>query len=653
MKKAFLLIHDWAKLCIALFRGSVAFRILALLIIGTGTTICLVSYFNRTETIPLNFAGDTCKNSYILLPSLGKVAQSGFDIKYTNYLDIFGTHLFAGRVCFKPNKIPSENSSVVLPRTVINRWIITKKYILTINRFPKLNADLSKLQSLPTTEPIAFKLSQPDVLFSYVLHADGKSTNCEKTNAVDINCNPKTLELKHGTAYEFALERRFGDEPVETLSTAEITTVQPINIVQSSIPNGTIVYDKPSSITLTVDKMLKSSDSARLMANGVTQELKTSLQDKTLLISFARELERGVVYTLIISDVKASDGGTLTMPYTLNFTTSKGPRVSRANIGTSGVDYNQDVILFFDQILDSNSANMGEISLIVDGKAVQFSGKVAGNSLVINPNNPFGKCSTISINVGSGVKNPAGIFGESKWSLQSRANCYDTISIGKSVQGRSIVGYKFGSGSSSVLYVGGIHGDEKNAKHILEKWIIELNANPGKIPANRSIVVIPSANPDGYAKSSRTNVNGINLNRNFPANNWKQSIKEPSGNLLPSGGGSAPLSEPEALALANYTTQLHPQMVMSYHSAAAIVVGNDAGNSRNLAALYAAKSQYIYKTNDTIGNTFDYDTTGAYEDWLSDKPGIPGILIELKSKNEDEFLRNKTAMWLIAQSTSF
>ncbi len=84
---------------------------------------------------------------------------------------------------------------------------------------------------------------------------------------------------------------------------------------------------------------------------------------------------------------------------------------------------------------------------------------------------------------------------------------------------------------------------------------------------------------------------------------------------------------------------------MSYHSQGNVVVANDAGNSWNLTKAYSAKSGYGPENGSTIGNFFDYDTTGAMEDWLADKKGIAAILVELATRSSDEFSRNKNAMW--------
>ncbi|MHC4989487.1 MAG: DUF2817 domain-containing protein, partial [Planctomycetota bacterium] len=71
----------------------------------------------------------------------------------------------------------------------------------------------------------------------------------------------------------------------------------------------------------------------------------------------------------------------------------------------------------------------------------------------------------------------------------------------------------------------------------------------------RRVVVVPVLNPDGYARSSRHNANGVDLNRNFPASNFQASRRT----------GAEPLSEPEARALHDLIHEYMPDRVIVMH----------------------------------------------------------------------------------------
>jgi predicted nicotinamide N-methyase len=68
------------------------------------------------------------------------------------------------------------------------------------------------------------------------------------------------------------------------------------------------------------------------------------------------------------------------------------------------------------------------------------------------------------------------------------------------------------------------------------------------------VAVVLAANPDGLLRGTRANANGVDLNRNFPASNWRAgtvtsraTIDAPSDVVLSTG--TAPASEPETQAL--------------------------------------------------------------------------------------------------------
>ena len=71
-----------------------------------------------------------------------------------------------------------------------------------------------------------------------------------------------------------------------------------------------------------------------------------------------------------------------------------------------------------------------------------------------------------------------------------------------------------------VLMIGGIHGDELTSVSITFQWMKELEKERQQPFRWR---VIPSVNPDGLLSrpSTRTNANGIDLNRNFPTEDWE------------------------------------------------------------------------------------------------------------------------------------
>ena len=70
--------------------------------------------------------------------------------------------------------------------------------------------------------------------------------------------------------------------------------------------------------------------------------------------------------------------------------------------------------------------------------------------------------------------------------------------IGTSIEGRAIESYTFGHGSTTLLFVGGIHGGyEWNSVLLAYAMIDDLVAKNITIPDGLSVVIIPSLNPYG------------------------------------------------------------------------------------------------------------------------------------------------------------
>src|SRR5690606_21354989 len=106
---------------------------------------------------------------------------------------------------------------------------------------------------------------------------------------------------------------------------------------------------------------------------------------------------------------------------------------------------------------------------------------------------------------------------------------------------------------------------------LMERWIQELDANPGRIPADKRIIIVPAINPDGVAAGARVNARNVDLNRNFATGDWLKDIQHTNGSAFPGGGGEAPMSEPEVQAIANFVAHMRPALVLSYHSIGGMV----------------------------------------------------------------------------------
>ena len=125
-----------------------------------------------------------------------------------------------------------------------------------------------------------------------------------------------------------------------------------------------------------------------------------------------------------------------------------------------------------------------------------------------------------------------------------------------------------------VLLIGGIHGDEYSSVSIVFKWLATLNKHHSGLFHWH---VVPLLNPDGLLqkKSQRVNANNVDLNRNFPINDWgntaiKYWIEETGKNPRYYPGPQA-LSETESNWLLGHINVFRPDVIVSVHAPHGII----------------------------------------------------------------------------------
>lgn len=234
--------------------------------------------------------------------------------------------------------------------------------------------------------------------------------------------------------------------------------------------------------------------------------------------------------------------------------------------------------------------------------------------------------------------------------------------IGQSVEGRDIVAYNFGTGSTKLLFVGGIHGGyEWNTALVAYQLMDYLKANPTIIPANIKVTVIPVLNPDGLYKimgtttenftqanmslslsatvPGRFNANNVDLNRNFDCD-WQTTGTWQNKTV---SGGNSVFSESESLAMKNYVGANKPTAVVVYYSSAGGVYASSCHNgvsseTDTLTQTYATASGYpAYQSFDF------YATTGDMVNWLA-KMNIPAISVLLTNHTDTEWTKNQAGI---------
>ena len=160
--------------------------------------------------------------------------------------------------------------------------------------------------------------------------------------------------------------------------------------------------------------------------------------------------------------------------------------------------------------------------------------------------------------------------------LSGAAADAQTVTLGRSVQGRAITARVFGPDSAprKILLVGCIHGNECAGDAILSAL--------ARLPVRRGVQLwlVQEMNPDGTAADTRQNAHGVDLNRNFPYR-W-QPIRDPTYY-----SGPFPASEPETRAAMRLIVRIKPAVTIWYHQHEDLVdmVGGDRGVARRYARI--------------------------------------------------------------------
>jgi len=185
---------------------------------------------------------------------------------------------------------------------------------------------------------------------------------------------------------------------------------------------------------------------------------------------------------------------------------------------------------------------------------------------------------------------------------------YRTYSIGKSVNGMPLNVTEIGTGTKVGLVVAGaLHGNEFNTKTLVRALEKLFSAHPALVPPHCRLFFIPEINPEGIKKKMRKNGHLVDLNRNFPTDDWKSDAISPS-RMVPGSGGPSPGSEPEVQALTQWLLNVvKPSVeqvyIISFHAAyppvgsvqpGYLVYGEPGLESARFAQFIAQESGYTY-----------------------------------------------------------
>ncbi len=241
--------------------------------------------------------------------------------------------------------------------------------------------------------------------------------------------------------------------------------------------------------------------------------------------------------------------------------------------------------------------------------------------------------------------------------------------IGSSVWGKKLYYIKLGTGKLKLMYSGAHHGMEWITSAMLMKFVFDFLESEGSGKAiggfNASVLsrratlhIVPMLNPDGVRLSAlgmpnrlpvmerqrllrmngsedfskwQSNANGVDLNHNYNAMWQKSKDMEAEYGIYSPGAtrfsGSAPESEPESRAMADFTRNKHFDLTIAFHSQGKVIyhgfLGKNPPRSISIARAFTRISSY------QLDNTEGIASYGGYKDWFVDKFNRPGYTVEV------------------------
>lgn len=193
--------------------------------------------------------------------------------------------------------------------------------------------------------------------------------------------------------------------------------------------------------------------------------------------------------------------------------------------------------------------------------------------------------------------------------------------LGYSEHHNPIYGLQVGNGPDTVIVFGAFHGDEQVGFHLVVRLADTLYKNPSL--SHAVTLLVPAVNPDGLLRGTRVNANGVDINRNFPTDDWSPVYTKKE--FFP---GPEPASEKETQLVIQLIDHYKPDRIVTIHSA--LHMNNYNGPARRLAEAMARYNGYPVKGD--VG----YSTPGSFGTFAGEELQIPVITLELPDVGIDK-----------------
>ena len=256
-------------------------------------------------------------------------------------------------------------------------------------------------------------------------------------------------------------------------------------------------------------------------------------------------------------------------------------------------------------------------------------------------------------------------------SLKTLYPFLEISSSGKSVLGNDIPVIKIGRGEKEVFYSASIHANEWITSPLLMKFLADYcytyvndltiyGYSARQLYETTTIYIMPMINPDGvnlvtgeispnsslytntqlianrypnipFPNGWKANIRGVDLNLQFPAGwNEARKIKFSQGFTTPSPRdfvGLGPLTEPESLAIYNFTLEHNFRLILTYHTQGEVIFWQFQNYTPDESLSIGTQFSNVsgYSLEETPYNS----SFAGYKDWFIQNYIRPGYTIEV------------------------
>ena len=181
----------------------------------------------------------------------------------------------------------------------------------------------------------------------------------------------------------------------------------------------------------------------------------------------------------------------------------------------------------------------------------------------------------------------------------------------------------------TVLIIGVVHGDEPQGEFLIENYLDTPHPSPlpqgAREKNNNRLLFIPCLNPDGLKNKTRQNANMVDINRNFPTNNWELT------EMNEYYGGASSASEIETEFVIETIEEYSPAAILTFHAPYKVV--NYDGPAEEIAKEVSVIINY------PVQHDIGYPTPGSFGTYAGVERNIPIITLELDENLEvSEFI---------------